>query len=89
MSTKVKFRSDSLPSDLYYIAGKLKTIREKKYTQDEMSELTGFPKAIIQKIELCDGVPQLSSLIKYAEVLGINITLCLEQENNMCLKKTI
>ena len=88
MNTKIKFNSKSVPSDLYYIVSKLKEIREKMYTIEKMSELTGFPSSMIQKIELCDGVPQISSLIKYAEALGINIILSLEP-NNLILEKTL
>ena len=60
----------------------------KKYTQRNLSDLTGINRTMISRIESCDYVPSIDQLQALAEVLDFEIVDLFEEEGkNNFMKK--
>lgn len=67
---------DPLDYILMEIVGKLMAARDRKdLSQRELSKITGIPQKTISRIENGKDVPKLSTLIKIASALGLELTM--------------
>ncbi len=56
--------------------------REQKRTQEEISEICGFTKSMLSKIESGSAMPAVSTLMKIANALGVKVSDLLEEQSS-------
>lgn len=60
----------------------LKLRKKSKMTQTMISESTGLPQTTISRVESFGSEPNLSTIIKYAEALGLEVSIILKPKSN-------